>query len=171
MYKLLSRLGIEFWKDIPEFEGIYQVSNLGNVRSLNYRRSGKTKILKHLIVNKRYSVNLYKNKIPYPNSKISVLIAKAFLNHKSCGTKLVVDHIDNNPINDNLYNLQILTHRENLTKDSVNKTGYTGVSKCSNGNKFYAQIIINKKYYYLGSYKNEQEAAQAYQKELNKITQ
>ena len=32
--KLKSRLGIEVWKDIPEFEGFYQVSNLGNVKSL-----------------------------------------------------------------------------------------------------------------------------------------
>ena len=37
---LLSRIGIEVWKDIPEYEGLYQVSNLGNVRSLNYRRKG-----------------------------------------------------------------------------------------------------------------------------------
>ena len=40
MYYLLSRIGIEVWKDIPEFEGIYQVSNLGNVKSLNYRKKG-----------------------------------------------------------------------------------------------------------------------------------
>ena len=39
--KTLSRLGIEVWKDIPEFEGLYQASNsLGNIRSLNYHRSG-----------------------------------------------------------------------------------------------------------------------------------
>ena len=35
---LLSRINIEIWKDIPEYEGLYQVSNLGNVRSLNYRK-------------------------------------------------------------------------------------------------------------------------------------
>ena len=37
--KTLSRLGIEVWKDIPEYEGFYQVSNLGNVRSLNYKKN------------------------------------------------------------------------------------------------------------------------------------
>ena len=40
--KLLSRLGIEVWKDIPNFKN-YQVSNLGNVKSLNYRRTKKAK--------------------------------------------------------------------------------------------------------------------------------
>jgi len=48
IYKLLSRLGIEVWKDIPNFKN-YQVSNLGNVKSLNYNRTGKTKVLmKHI---------------------------------------------------------------------------------------------------------------------------
>ena len=36
----------EVWKDIQGFEGKYQVSNLGNVRSLNYRGTGIIKILK-----------------------------------------------------------------------------------------------------------------------------
>ena len=41
--KTLSRLGIEVWKDIPEYEGLYQVSNLGNVRSFKYN---KVKLMK-----------------------------------------------------------------------------------------------------------------------------
>ena len=45
---LLSRLGIEVWKDIPDFEGLYQVSNLGNVRIVNYRKTGKYKIKKKM---------------------------------------------------------------------------------------------------------------------------
>lgn len=37
---------MEIWKDIPDYEGHYQVSNLGNVRSLNYRETGVVKTLK-----------------------------------------------------------------------------------------------------------------------------
>lgn len=167
IHSLLSKVGIETWKDIPEFKGHYQASNLGNVRSIKFNR---TKILnKWLTSNNRYTVNLWKNKKPYWNNRIAVLVAKAFLNHKSSGQKLVVDHIDNNRINDKLYNLQIISNRENLIKDSKNKTGYTGVSKCTSGAKFYAQIRIDKKYYYLGSYKTKIEASHAYQNELKKI--
>lgn len=58
---LLSRIGIEVWKDIPEYEGLYQVSNLGNVRSLNYRKKGIIKKLsKNLNTNGRYRVGLSK---------------------------------------------------------------------------------------------------------------
>ena len=93
IHSLLSRLGIEVWKDIPEFKN-YQVSNLGNVRSLNYRQTAKTKLLmKHINNRGRYTLNLYKKSDRYSNRNISVLVAQAFLNHKPCGHKLVVDHI------------------------------------------------------------------------------
>ena len=42
--KILSRLGIEVWKDIPGYEGVYQVSNLGNVRSLKFNKFKVVKI-------------------------------------------------------------------------------------------------------------------------------
>ncbi len=32
---------VEIWKDIPEYEGLYQVSNFGNVKSLNYNHTKK----------------------------------------------------------------------------------------------------------------------------------
>ena len=36
----------EIWKDIEGYEGLYQVSNMGRVKSLNYRHTGKEKLLK-----------------------------------------------------------------------------------------------------------------------------
>jgi hypothetical protein len=169
IYKLLSRLGIEVWKDIPNFKN-YQVSNLGNVKSLNYNRTGKTKVLmKHINNRDRYTLNLYKKGIRYSNRNISVLVAQAFLNHKPCGHKLVVDHINNISTNDKLYNLQIITHRENVTKDKKTKCGYTGVYKTTDGYAYFSEIRIKGKRKYLGRFKSPQEASQAYKKELNKI--
>ena len=37
---------MEIWKDIRGYEGYYQVSSLGKVKSLNYNRTGKEQILK-----------------------------------------------------------------------------------------------------------------------------
>ena len=166
IYKLLSRLGIEVWKDIPEYEGLYQVSNLGNV--ISFKRKN-IKIIKKILNPKgRFFVNLYNNNGILKSYRISVLIAIAFLNHKPCGHKLVVDHIDNNKINDKLYNLQVITQRQNLSKDKKNGTSkYIGVYKY--GHKWRSEIRINNKKNYLGTFKNEIEASQAYQQELNKI--
>ena len=36
----------ETWKDVRGYEGLYQVSDMGNVRSLNYNHTGLPKILK-----------------------------------------------------------------------------------------------------------------------------
>ena len=53
----------EIWKDVPGYEGLYQVSNLGNVRSLNYRGRGKTRILSPGKDKKGYlHVSLFKDK-------------------------------------------------------------------------------------------------------------
>ena len=167
--KTLSRLGIEVWKDIPEYEGFYQVSNLGNVRSLNYNKTGKANILKTPVNPRGYAcvnLSLYKKQ---KVSKVHSLVARAFLNHKPCGMKIVVDHIDNNSLNNNLYNLQLITVRENCSKDKKGISKHTGVTLHKATGKWQSQIQINGKYKYLGLFTDEKEAAQVYQNELNKI--
>ena len=169
IYRLLSRIGIEVWKNIPSFKN-YQVSNLGNVRSLNYRKTGKTKVLiKSLNSRGRYSVNLYKECKRYGGQNISVLVAKAFLNHKPNGGMVVVDHINNIRTNDNLYNLQVITQRENSTKDRKGTSKYAGVCWHKASNKWQSSIRINGKYKHLGTYKSEQKASKAYQNQLKNI--
>lgn len=172
--KVLSRIGIEVWKDIPEYVGLYQVSNLGNVRSLNYLKQGFVKELKKYINSGsgRKSVSLCKNGKVSTNQNVYVLVAKAFLNHKSCGHKLVVDHIDNNALNDNLYNLQVITQRKNISKLIKNSTSkYTGVSKKTKEKKWTAQIQVNGKVKHLGYFTDEKKASEAYQNELKKINE
>ena len=70
---------MEIWKDIKDFEGKYQISNKGRVKSLNYLNTGKEKILSPRL-NKRgiYTVNLYKNNKAY-NFSVALLVARAFL--------------------------------------------------------------------------------------------
>ena len=58
----MEKLENEIWKDVPYYEGLYQVSNFGNVKSLSYRRTGLEKILKPCL-NKDgyYRVTLHQN--------------------------------------------------------------------------------------------------------------
>ena len=40
----------EVWKPIKDYEGLYEVSNMGRVKNLNYKGSGKEKILKNIVI-------------------------------------------------------------------------------------------------------------------------
>ena len=50
----------EVWKDIPDYEGLYQVSNLGRIKSLNFNKTGKEKIMKPRTGNRYYMIALWK---------------------------------------------------------------------------------------------------------------
>jgi hypothetical protein len=167
----------EIWKDIPNYEGLYQVSNFGNVKSLERYVKGKVEnrlqkenILSKRLVgdvgNKYYAVTLCNNK-NRKQIKVSVLVAMGFLNHTPNGyVGLTVDHIDNNPLNNNVDNLQVITKRENSSKDRKGISKYTGVTFNKKSNKWRSQIWINGKNKTLGSFDDELEAHRAYQKEL-----
>ena len=160
----------EIWKDIKDYEGLYQVSNLGRVKSLKF---GKERILKG---NKNFNgyslVALYKDG-KTKTITVHQLVAMAFLSHKPCGYKLVVDHINTVKTDNRLQNLQLITHRENLSKDkrwsSKYTSKYTGVFWYKRSQKWRAEIRINGKIKYLGSFKSELEASEAYQSKLETI--
>ena len=97
-------------------------------------------------------------------------VSVSFLNHKPCGHKIVVDHINNNKENDKLYNLQLISNRENTVKDIKGGTSkYTGVCWNKRQCKWQSAIQINGKGKHLGYFKSEKKASQAYQNELKKI--
>ena len=155
----------EIWKDIKDYEGLYKVSNLGRVKSLKF---GKERILSAATNATGYSL------VALCNGKtkaitVHQLVAMAFLNHKPCGHKIVVDHINTIKTDNRLENLQVITHRQNCTKDKKGTSKYTGVHWCKPRNKWRAEIRINGKTKYLGSFKSELEASEAYQLKLETI--
>jgi hypothetical protein len=102
--------------------------------------------------------------------QVQQLVAAAFLNYKWNGHKLVVDHIDENPLNNNLNNLQIITHRQNMSKERTIKSGLpTGVWYNKKLDNYQANININNKQFYLGTFNSSQEAANAYQNKLKQL--
>ena len=154
----------EYWKIINEYPD-YMVSDLGNIKSLKY---GKERILKKTISRDGYyRVTLSKNlkqKVLY----IHQLVAIAFLNHIPNGSDIVIDHIDNDKLNNCVKNLQIVSHRFNISKGKKNNSSkYTGVSLYNPKLKWSASININKRQIALGRFKTELEAHHAYQKALN----
>ena len=101
----------EIWRDIKNYEGLYQVSNLGRVKSLNYRHTGREQILKPIKYNNDYlRINLWKNN-KMKTHTIHRIVAQTFLdnpNNYPC-----INHIDENKTNNNITNLEWCTHEYN----------------------------------------------------------
>ena len=159
----------EEWKPIKDYEGFYEVSSLGRVKSLGNDKKRIDKLLSPLIRSGYHYVNLSK-KSKRKAYGIHQLVAIAFLNHTRDGYNLVVDHIDNNQKNNCLENLQVITHRQNTSKDRKNKSSkYIGVCFCKKSNKWVSRIRINKNRINLGYFNCELSASIAYQNKLKTI--
>lgn len=165
----------EIWRDVIGYEGIYQISNYGKVKSLSrtclrngkYPFTTKETILKPQKNGSGYLfVRLSKDSIE-KQITIHQLVAITFLNHKPNKFEKVVDHIDNNKLNNYVGNLQIVTNRENSSKDTKSITSqYTGVCWSKSCNKYQANIMIDGKVKGLGYFTEEYDAHLAYQKAL-----
>lgn len=119
----LTTLANEEWRDIKGFEGYYQVSNLGRVRSLDYwyEHIGRGYVL-HWELHKGRIMKMQKNK-GYnivklaKNSKqvtrqVHRLVAEAFIPNPD--NLRVVNHKDENPANNNVDNLEWCTQNYNI---------------------------------------------------------
>ena len=99
----------EIWKDVVGFEGLYMVSSLGNVKSLNYNHTKKERILS--ANGKRYlMVVLSKEGKTYP-FLVHRVVATAFIENPE--NKKTVNHIDGNKLNNTVQNLEWATTSEN----------------------------------------------------------
>lgn len=95
------------------------------------------------------------------------LIASAFLDYKWNYMKNVVDHIDSNTLNNNVDNLQVVSHRENCSREKTIKSGLpTGVYFWKKTNKYYSNIYINGKSIFLGYFETIEKASEVYQNKL-----
>lgn len=128
--------GHEEWRPIPGFEGLYEVSSLGRVRSLHRRNPGR-------LLRTRIQV---KSGIPYEAIALSragqnvakytySLVASAFLGTRPSG--LVVRHLDGDSLNNHLSNLAYGTPSENA-RDAVRHGTHVNTRKthCVNGHPF-----------------------------------
>jgi hypothetical protein len=153
----------ETWKEVPEYEGLYLVSDLGNVKSI------KNNILlsKHLGKQGYYSVCLCKN-----NRKRTLplhrLVVKAFL--KNPEHKPFVNHKNLDKIDNRLDNLEWCTQRENMShfhKSTGKKSSkFTGVYYCKHHKSWKSEISQDNTCHFLGSFKTEIDAHLMYEQKL-----
>lgn len=105
-----SRAKGEVWKPVAGYEGLYEVSNIGRVRGI--RRSGCTgEPLKGQIDIHGYVDVMLRGNKTYKHWKVHRLVAIAFIPNPE--GKRTVNHIDGNKQNNNVENLEWMTHGEN----------------------------------------------------------
>ena len=110
---------MEIWKDIKGYEGLYQVSNMGRIKSLGNNKTRKEKILSLKPSNNGYiKVYLCKNGKQKPFS-VHRLVAQAFLPNPDNLPE--VNHIDENKENNHVKNLEWCDRKYNMTYGTRNE--------------------------------------------------
>jgi hypothetical protein len=166
---------MEIWKDINDFEGLYQISNFGRVKSLSKKlknRFGYYKS-KEKILNCNIGYGGYRfQKLCLNRTEktfaVHRLVAIHFL-EKIDGSD-IVNHKDLNKTNNHYSNLEWCTAKENVHHYEMNTTRYSkyiGVSFDKSRNKWTAKIKINKKTFNIGRFDYEIDAHNAYVQYVN----
>ena len=170
---------LEEWKDILDYEGLYQVSNLGRVKGLKrtiLRSNGIVYSAKEKIITVCKSTNNYSIVILNKNGisktkQLHQLVASTFLKYTPCPISAVVNHIDHDRTNNLLSNLEIISQRENANKKHLKSSSkYTGVCWDKINKSWKSSIRINGKVKHLGIFKDELAASNAYEIALTEIS-
>lgn len=103
----------EIWKDVVGYEGLYQISNIGRIKSLNYNKTKKENIMKQRCVKGKeyFSIGIMKDGVS-KEYKIHRLVAIAFIPNPD--NKPQINHKDSDPKNNNVENLEWCTSAENI---------------------------------------------------------
>lgn len=144
----MENLSSEIWKSVKDFEGLYEVSNLGRIRSIGY---GEIKILKGRDDGAGYlKVALFKDKKRH-EAKVHRLVCNAFIKNRD--NRPFVNH-KNLIRNDNrLENLEWCTHSENI-KHAYNMGSLSGMK----GSKHKLAKLTNEKILEIRNIKNMSNA-------------
>ncbi len=137
----------EVWKDVEGYETLYQVSDLGRIKSLSRIQSTRKIISEEIIMVGYIKPNGYKTFTLHKDKKkttflIHQIVAKAFIPNPDNRTQ--INHKDGNPLNNNIDNLEWCTQSEN---------------------NFHAYRVLGKKAHFLG--KVTPKAKQLQQLDLN----
>ena len=104
----------EIWKDIPNYEGLYQASNLGNIRSLKNRWGNRIepRLVKQQKTKKGYKRVRLSKKNKSKTFMVHRIIYITFI--KDVENGLEINHKDFNRENNKINNLEMITHTNNV---------------------------------------------------------
>lgn len=160
----------EVWKDIPNYEELYQVSNFGRVRSLPRTMGENTKSNKGSILAESFCIGYKQVSLTKDgksqSKRVHRLVMLAFIGKSK--NNMVIDHINADRSDNRLENLRYCTQRENSQFKSLREKGYVGVSKLGKSERWVSSINIEKRRYTIGIFDTKEEAIEAYKDALYK---
>ena len=151
----------EVWKDVKGFEGLYQVSDQGNVRSIfteikdknGVAKKHKPQILKQSMTTTGYKkVEIRNLESKRKSMKVHRLVATAFIPNPE--NKPFINHIDSNPINNKLSNLEWCTGSENLYHAYKTRSKKSYTHDTEKIKKLYADYLKSKSIFEVASKNN-----------------
>lgn len=149
----------EIWRQIPNYEGLYECSSKGRVKSIYRGRSSGRFLRPQEAINGYVHVRLCKNGI-VKKFNVHRLVIMSFMEYDP---NLVADHINRNRKDNRLCNLRQVTQRENMSNKSIKGTSkYVGVAWYKKLKKWRTQINIGGVVKHLGYFSDEITAADAY---------
>lgn len=151
-------------KSIPGYENLYEISDLGNVYSVNYGNQGKKRQLIPVLVNGYLKVNLCAH-----GKRRRFSIHRLVILTFNGNSILNVDHVDGNRLNNKLSNLRYVTVQQNAQNHYKHKNGFCGASWCKRDKKWKSTMRINGKQKTLGYFKTKEEAIEKYQLTLKAL--
>jgi hypothetical protein len=168
---------MEKWVDIKGYNGVYQISSLGRVKTSKRkkaRRSAGKPFTEERIHTQRLRlgypvVRLSKNK-KIKTYQIHRLVASHFISE--IPKDFVVNHIDFNIKNNDVSNLEIVTRAQNSRHGRTNKKSsskYIGVFFDKQTNMYRSQITHNRKVYNVGRFESELDAYEANKKKRKEL--
>jgi|694.fasta_scaffold56089_8 hypothetical protein len=155
----------EIWVKTQEYDYDYCFSNMGRIKLGD-------KIVKQYLDKDLYCLCHLKTNGKMKLFRVHRIIAKYYIENKE--NKPQINHINSNPKDNRIENLEWVSHSENNIHKFFNKKKssiYVGVTYCKTHKKWLGQIQINKKKIHTGYFNTELEAHESYleYKRLNNI--
>jgi|GEM_PF-1820886 len=150
---------MEIWKSINGYEGLYEVSSLGGVKSVR----------RNIVLKQRTDKNGYSActlcDVSKKTVKVHRLVYESFIG--KLDKTLVIDHRDTIKANNKADNLRQITSRENTTISKTRVSNFRGVRLFKPNNKWGAEIQIDGSRYFLGLYESAELASIQYEMTLS----
>jgi hypothetical protein len=146
----------EIWVKTHEYDYDYYLSNMGRIKLGD-------KIVKQYLDKDFYCLCHLKINGKIKLFRVHRIIARCFIENKD--NKAQINHINSNPKDNRIQNLEWVSHSENNIHKFLNKNKssmYVGVTYVSRDKKWLSQIQINKKKIHVGYFDNELDAYNAY---------